>query len=167
MVLVALDHVRDALDPLRPIPVVVAELVVEGVRLDVRLVHHVQAVPVTELEPVGVVRIVRRPDRIHVRALHQRDVRLHRSPRQRAAAAVVVLVPIDAGDHHGNAVHEQLPVANLDRAEADVARHRLAAGVDLEPVERGVLRRPRTRATEHAALCLEGVLANGTMPAAP
>ena len=56
MVLVALDHVRDALDPLAAIARVAAELVVVGVRLDVRLVDDVQAVPVAELEPVRVVR---------------------------------------------------------------------------------------------------------------
>ena len=116
MVLVALDHVRDALDPLVAIARVAAELVVVRVRLDVRLVDDVQAEPVAELEPVRVVRIVRRAHGVDVELLHQPHVPLHQLARDRAAARVVVLVPVDAGDQHGLAVDEQLAVANLDVA---------------------------------------------------
>ena len=50
---------------------VVAELVVVRVRLDVRLVDHVEPEPVAEVEPVRVVRVVRRADGVDVEPLHQ------------------------------------------------------------------------------------------------
>ena len=142
MVLVALDHVLDALDERAGIARVVAQLVVEGVRLGVRLVDHVEAVAVAEVEPVGVVRVVRGARRVDVELLHQPRVGLHRRARQRAAASVVVLVPVDAADPDRLAVDEQLPVAHLDRAEAGADGDRLAARPQLERVEGGLLGRP-------------------------
>ena len=53
MVLVALDHVARALEEGARIALVLAELVVVGVRLDVRLVDDVQPVAVAEVEPVA------------------------------------------------------------------------------------------------------------------
>ena len=119
MVLVAFDHVRDALDPLVAVARVAAQLVVVRVRLDIRLVDDVQAEPVAELEPVGVVRIVGRADGVDVELLHQAHIPLHQLTGHGAAPPVVVIVPVDAGDQHRLAVDEQVTVANLDVTEAE------------------------------------------------
>ena len=146
MVLVALDHVLHAVDPRPQVARVAAELVVVRVRLDVRLVDGVEAVAVAQVEPVRVVRVVRAAHRVHVELLHQPRVRLHQLARHRTAAQVVVVVPVDAADPDGLSVDEQAPVADLDRAEADPARGRLAVlRLDDERVERGLLRRPEPR----------------------
>ena len=145
MVLVALDHVLDPLDERPGVARVVAQLVVEGVRLGVCLVHHVEAVPVAEVEPVRVVGVVRRACCVDVEPLHQPRVRLHRRARQRAAAGVVVVVPVDAADPDRLAVHEQLPVAHLDPPKAGADGDRLAACPQLERVESGLLGRPMLR----------------------
>ena len=152
MVLVALDHVRDALDPRRLVARVVAELVVERVRLDVRLVDHVQPVAVAEVEPVGVVRVVRRAHGVDVELLHQPHVRLHRLARERAARDVVVLVPVDAVDPHGLAVDEQLrgraPRRGGSRRRTETVS---PSARELERVERRLLGRPQLRRA-HLAL---------------
>jgi len=120
------------------------------VRLDVRLVDDVQAEPVAELEPVRVVRIVRRAHGVDVELLHQLHVPLHQLPGDRASACVIVLVPVDPGDQHGLAVDEQLTVANLDVPEAERRRDGLAVGAELERVQRRVLRRPQPRRAKRA-----------------
>ena len=140
MVLVAFDHVRDALDPLVAIARVGAELVVVRVRLDVRLVDGVQAEPVAELEPVRVVRIVRGAHGVDVELLHQPHIPLHQLPRDRAATRVVVVMPVDAGDQHRLAVDEQLTVAYLDVSEAERGHHRLPACAELERVQGRIFR---------------------------
>ncbi len=145
MVLVALDHVRDALDPLIAIRRVAAELVVVRVRLDVRLVDDVQPVTVAEVEPVRIVRIVGRAHCVDVELLHQQYVLLHRCACDHAAVRIVVLVPVDPGDQHGLAVHEQLAIVNLDAPEAHRGRDRLPVRADLERVQRRILCRPQLR----------------------
>ena len=126
MVLVALDHVPDAFDERVRVAGVAADVVVEGVRLDVRLVDHVEAVAVAEVEPVRVVRVVRRAHGVDVELLHQPRVGLHQLAADRTSARVVVIVAVDAADLHRLAVHEQPAVANLDAAEADAAGDALA-----------------------------------------
>ncbi len=117
-------------------------------RLDVRLVDDVEAEPVAELEPVRVVRIVRRAHGVDVELLHQPHVPLHQLTGDCAAPRVVVIVPVDAGDEHRLAVDEQVAIANLDVAEAERGGDGLAAGVELERVERGLLRRPQSRTAD-------------------
>jgi len=65
--------------------------------------------------------------------------------RDGAAADVVVLMSIHARDQHRLPVDEELTVAHLYRAEADVRRHRLALPLDLEPVQVRLLGRPEAR----------------------
>ena len=81
MVLVALDHVANACDERGEVAGIAAELVVVRVRLDVRLVDDVEAEPVAEVEPVGVVGVVRAADGVEVRLLDQPRVRLHQLAR--------------------------------------------------------------------------------------
>ena len=75
-----------------------------------------------------------------------RDVGLHQLAGDRAAAAVVVLVAVDAADQHRLAVHEQLPVADLDAAEADVAGRRVSPAGRRPPACTGPAPRPTTGA---------------------
>ena len=145
VVLVALDHVLHALEERGGVARVGAQVVVVRVRLDVRLVDHVQAVAVAEVEPVRVVGVVRAAHGVDVEALHEPDVGLHQLARDRAAAAVVVVVAVDAADPQRPAVEQQLPPAHLDGAEADRARHLVLARGHVQRVEVRRLGRPQPR----------------------
>ena len=70
--------IRDpAVEKGRCVARVAADLVVVRVRLDVRLVDHVEPVLVAEVVPVGVVRIVRGAHGVDVELLHQAHVAEH------------------------------------------------------------------------------------------
>ena len=146
MVLVALDHVANACDEGAEVARIATELVVVGVRLDVRLVDDVEAQPVAQVEPVRVVRVVGAADRVEVELLHQPRIRLHQLARDGPASRIVVVMAVDAVDRNRPSVDEQAPLARLDAAKADVARDALAvpgtSKADDERVEGGVLCRP-------------------------
>ena len=107
---VAGHHPRDALDPLRPVAGVVAQLVDVGVRLDVGLVDHVQPDLVAKVEERLLVGVVRGPDRVDVEPLHQLDVGAHLVAADRAPCRRVEVVAVDAVDEHRLAVDQQLAV---------------------------------------------------------
>ena len=155
MVLVALDHVSNARDERGQITGVAADLVVVRVRLDVRLVDDVEAQPVTEVEPVGVVGVVRAADGVEVRLLDQARIRLHQLACDCPSTHIVVVVPVDAVDPHGLPVDEQARIACLDASEPHAAGNALpvrgAPQADDERVERRVLRRPTARRADRQA----------------
>ncbi len=155
MVLVPLDHARAAVEdgrlPDRVVGDAVPRVGSEPVGLEVGLVDEVEAVPVAEVVPLGIVGIVGRPHRVDVVLLHQLDVVDHQVPGQMVPGVGVVLVTVDALDEDGAPVHEQPPVTDLHLAEADVRRDHLddvAARVlegQQQAVEVGRLGRPVPR----------------------
>ena len=94
------------------------------VRLDVGLVHHVEAVLVGEFVPARHVGVVGRAHRVDVQLLHQADVLDHRRLVHHVRALGVVLVPVDAPQHDGLPVQRQDPVDDLDAPEAHPRRSR-------------------------------------------
>ena len=125
VVLVALGHPRDAIDPLREIAMVVAQRALEGVRLDVGLVHHVHAELVGQLEEGRIIRVVRGADRVEPELLEQDDVGAHVLAADDASGVLVEVVAVHPADVDPFAVDEQVEAADLDLAEADRDRDRL------------------------------------------
>ena len=108
-----------------------AEELVVGVALDVRLVDDVQAELVAQVEQPGVVRVVGAAQRVDVGPLHGHHVGPQVVDGDGRAPIGVVVVPVDALDRHGAPVDQQLAVPHLDPPEAgDLADHldHLAAG---------------------------------------
>ena len=113
MVLEELDHAHTPLDlRLRPRRRVRQRLhtVVRAVRLHVRLALHVQAHPVAQVVHVRVVRIVRRPERIEIAALHQANVLRHLVARDGASVHRRGVVAVHALELDGFAVDQYLAV---------------------------------------------------------
>ena len=98
VVLVALDHPRHAVDPRAEVARVVAQRALEGVRLDVGLVDHVQPELVGQVEERRVVRVVRRPHRVEAELLHLDEVGAHRLGRDHPTGVLVEVVAVDAPD---------------------------------------------------------------------
>ena len=82
--------------------------------LDVGLGYDVEAELVAQVEERGVVRIVRRPDGGDVVRSHRDQVGTYVGHGDRLATLGMMVVAVDAEDPDRTAVHEQLPVANLD-----------------------------------------------------
>ena len=149
MVLVTLGHPRHALDPLREVPGVVAEGVLEGMGLDVRLGDDVHAQLIGQLEERRVVGVVRGAHAIEAEALHVHHVRAHLVAGHGASPLWVEVVAVDAVDEHPLAVDEQVEAHDLDAAEPDPDGRALdlAAGRvperQLEVVQPGQLGGPR------------------------
>ena len=93
--------------------------------LDVRLVDDVHADLVAQVEEGRVVRVVRTPHGGDVVSPHREQVVAHVVDRDRLAAGRMMIVAVDAEHPDRLAVHEELAVADLHRAEAD------ELGVDL------------------------------------
>ena len=108
VVLVALGHPRDAVDPRAEVAGVVAQRALEGVRLDVGLVDDVQPELVGQLEEGRVVRVVRGPDRVEPELLHQHEVGAHLVPGDGPPGVLVEVVAVDAADEDARAVDEQV-----------------------------------------------------------
>ena len=119
MVLVALHHAGAALQPRRAIVRVVAQQHVETVALDVGLVDDVETELVAQVEEPGIVRVVRATHGVHVVALHRDEVGAHVVDRHRFAALGVMIVTVDAADHHALAVDQQVAPVDGDGAEPD------------------------------------------------
>ncbi len=163
VVLVALDHPLDAIQVRRPPGWVVGEPVLHvvaiTVALDVRLVDDVEAVEVAELVPLGVVRVVRGADGVHVVLLHQLDVADHQRAIEVVAGVGAVLVAVDALEERRLPVDQDARVPDLDLAEADPRRdhldHPARAVLERQPcgVEIGRVGRPfERRAHRHQEL---------------
>ena len=169
VVLVPLDHVHHAGD-VRALPggveadlvfvalaAVAVALLHIGVALDIGFVHQVEAVLVGQRQEARVVGIVRGADGVEVVALHQLQIAAHRLFGDDVEGHRVMLVPVDAADHDAAAIDHDLPVLDLDGAEADPLRrglHHLAVRIDQfdqQRVEVGRLRRPAAH-TRHRRL---------------
>jgi hypothetical protein len=119
MVLVAQHHPCSSFEPRRAVARVLADGVVEGVALDVCFVDHVQAELVAEIQEARIVRVVRAAHGIDVVLLHRHKIGAHVGDGDGFAALGMVVVAVDAADHHRLAVDQQLPIGDGDRAEAD------------------------------------------------
>ena len=144
VIAVPLDHPDRAIEvrglPRRVVSQRDVRVVSHAVRLDVGLVHDVQAVLVGVVVPARVARVVGGPDGVHVVLLHELDVAEHHSFRHHAAGVRIVLVPIHSSQSHGNAVDLEQSVPDLDCPEAhprgdDLQR---VAAVVFEGEEQGV-----------------------------
>ena len=89
------------------------------VRLDVRLVHHIEAVLVGQLVPARHIRVVGGAHRVDVELLHQADVGDHRGFVHHVRPLGIVLVPVDAPQHDGLPVNGEDAIGDIDPAEAD------------------------------------------------
>ena len=87
-----------------------------------------RARPVAEVEEDGIVRVVRRPDRIEPELLHEHDVRAHRLDRDDPTGVLVEVVAIDAADVDTLPVDEEVEPANLDASEPDLDGRLLGEG---------------------------------------
>ena len=154
VVLVALHHTPRAVQVGGP-PLVLAcqrdgGIEPHAVGLDVRLVHHVQAVLVGQLVPPRDVGVVGRPHRVDVHLLHQLHVPKHRRLGDDVGALRVVLVTVDAADRHRPPVHLQQPVLHFHAPKADAGRRELDGAAvwtgqpQRQPVEGGRLGGPLT-----------------------
>jgi hypothetical protein len=104
MILVALDHAQCALKKGGGVPAFAPNLVIVGVRFQVCFVDQIQTELVAQVEPVGVVRVVRRADRVKVKAFHCHRIQPHGFAIQSLTLRIVVIVPVDALDQHPLAV---------------------------------------------------------------
>ena len=153
VVAVALDHSPGAVEmrfePLRPPGERDAGLVTHPVGLDVRFVHHVEAVLVGQLVEPGNVGVVGRADGVDVQLLHPPDVFEHQILVYHVPLFGMVFVPIHAPQHQRTAVHREPGAAYLDPPEPDPHRRGLdgcaAFVLDAqgESIDRRGLRGPR------------------------
>ena len=154
VVLVALDHPGDALDPGRQVARVVAQRALERVALDVRLGDHVQPELVGQVREGRVVGVVRGPHGVEPELLHQDQVGAHRLDRDDPPGDLVEVVAVDPAQVDAPAVDEEVHPADLDAPEADPqlgGLDDLAAGRAErhgQRVERRRLRGPRRDAGE-------------------
>ena len=139
VVLVALRHPRDAVDPLREVAVVVAERALEGVRFDVGLVDDVQPELVGQVEEGRVVGVVRGPDRVEPELLHEDQVGAHRLGRDDPPGVLVEVVAVDAAEEDPGTVDQEVEPDDLDPPEADLDRDGLGDRA-IRGVERDVQR---------------------------
>eukprot|EP00965_Chrysotila_dentata_P104648 3455945-Pleurochrysis_carterae.AAC.2 len=82
-------------------------------RAAARLVNHKHAVTVAEVEPVRVVRVVRRADGVEVERLHRTHVAQHRFARDHVPRLGVVLVAVHTLDQQRLAIEQQLRALDL------------------------------------------------------
>ena len=149
---------RDQMD--RPVHVgegprrIHAQIVEEGVVLDVRLVENVEAVFVAELIKLRGVRIVAGADGVDVEALHKFDVPPHGFEREGPAGVRIVFVAVDAADQHRFAVDPQFAMGHLHPAESHPAAGEIhlaplpVAERHRQPVEEGIFGAPVARARQ-------------------
>jgi len=119
MVAITFHHASPTRQPRRAVASVVTQAGVVGVALDVGLVDDVHPDLVAQVEEPWIVRVVRATHRSDVVPPHREEVVAHVVDRHRFAAGRVMIVAVDAKDPDRLAVHEQLPVADLDRSEPD------------------------------------------------
>lgn len=159
MVLVAQHHPAAALHVRLRIGRILRQrafAVSHAVRLDVGLVHDIEPVTVAEVVPLRVVRVVACTHRVDIQLLHDAYILDHPLTAHGISLQGIHLVTVGALDQHGLPVHEQLPAANLHRAESDALRDGLGhpAAVrhgDFERIEVRLLGRP-FRGTGHVQL---------------
>ena len=116
VVLVALGHPGDALDPLAEIARVVAERAPERVRLDVGLGDDVQPELVGRRQQRRVVRVVRGPDGVEPESAQEGQVLADRVGADDPARVLVEVVAVHAADEDPGAVDQQVAADDLDAA---------------------------------------------------
>ena len=105
----------------------------ESMRLQVALIDDVKPIPIAQIKPARIVRIVAAAHCIHVVGLHQQDVANHRLHRHRPAEIRMMLVSIHALHLDRHAVYSEHAVDDFDFSEAGLLRD------DFDAVASGIL----------------------------
>ena len=93
-------------------------------RFDVGLVDQIQAVLITQIVPLRIVRIVAGPHGVQIKLLHYLDIADHRLDRDRVAGHRFVLVPVGTFQVDPLAVDPQIAVLHFNSAKTHFAgRH--------------------------------------------
>ena len=136
MIFVPLHHALRPVDvsiaPLRRVgkPAPIAAVHAEAVRLQIRFINHIQAVLIAQIQPVGIVWVMRRADAVDVVLLHELNVLDHvRSGRDMAKVRVRVMA-VDPPQRDRHAVQQQPSISDFILPEADCKPlHRLHPGL--------------------------------------
>ncbi len=118
MVLVPLGHADGAVEKRRVPLRVTGQVPPQAVRLNVGLVHDVEAVLVAQVVPAGIIRIMRRAHGVHVGFLQKGDVPEHAFLRHDVSQPGIMLVPVNAPETDGNTVDPQLSIPHLHFAKS-------------------------------------------------
>ena len=94
--------------------------VTHTMRLDVRLIHDIKAITVTEGIPHRVIRIMACTDSIDIQAFHNLDILNHICFRHYISLIWVHFVPVGSLDEDRLAVHQKLSVADFHIPEAEL-----------------------------------------------
>ena len=127
MILVALDHAQRPLQKGGSVPAIAPDLLIVGVRFQVCFVDHIQTEFVAQVEPVGIVRVVRRADRVEVKAFHCHRIEPHGFAIQSLTLRIVMIVPVDALDQHPLAIDKKQAVFHFDGSKPNPRGGRLDA----------------------------------------
>ena len=120
MVLVALGHADGSIkESVTPVGCR-SQRAAQTMRLAVGLVHQVHANRVAQLIPAWTIRIVSQADGINMSLLHQLQILLHALVSHDASGIWIVLVAVHTSYLYRLTVNQQLSVANVDLAEADL-----------------------------------------------
>ena len=128
---------------------IAADRHIVGMGFKIRLVHNIDAVFVAEVIPAGIVRVVTGPHRVEIELLQKADVGKHVFTGKRFPGNRMVLMAVDAADHHAFSVEKQGVIFDADIAEPhlpfapvqDIPRR--IAQLCRQSVKRRLLRRPR------------------------
>ncbi len=123
MVFVAFYHILETLDKGAGITRIAADVIVEGVGLDICLVNDIQTVAVTQIKPVGVIWIMRGADGVDIKLLHQTDIGFHQFATDGLAGCVIVIVTVNAFDKDSLTIDKQFAVFDQYFAKANTAAY--------------------------------------------
>ena len=128
MVFLRVNMTNDALDvdffPLRIVGNA-ADItnVSKAVRFDVGFRHHKQAVDIAQFVKTWIVRVVSGTHGVDVVLLHQLEIFLDAIHPNGAAFAMIVVVAVDAVQHHITVIDPEQTVAHFDITEANALWH--------------------------------------------
>ena len=128
MVFLRVDMANNALDvdffPLRIVgnTADIADIS-KAVRFDVGFRHHKQAVDITQFVKTRIVRVVSGTHGVDVVLLHQLEIFLDAIHSNGAAFAMIVVVTVDAVQHHITVIDPEQTVAHFDITEANALWH--------------------------------------------
>ena len=95
----------------------------KAVRFDVGFRHHKQAVDITQFVKTRIVRVVSGTHGVDVVLLHQLEIFLDAIHPNGAAFAMIVVVTVDAVQHHITVIDPEQTVAHFDITEANALWH--------------------------------------------
>ena len=133
MIFVPEHHAHATVEKGRGVPGVVADSGKKSVGLDIGFVHDVEPVLIAKVVEVGVVGVVGCSHGVEVELFHEPHVGQHVFPGEGLAPGLVMVVAVDALDHHGLSVDQEFTGSHLDSPKADSDRNRFnraTLGVD-------------------------------------